>query len=351
MMSMLLSLHSFGTPRILGIAIYLLIGIIGFVPSSFSLSRQILIEAQVWELSNDEGFDWGVMWDYNQKEGASSADFQLYSSDLRLPIFDESGDPPKGLFGNFDVFDLRYGIMTMRIQAALRESRAQILANPKVVVVNGEEATISTGEAVPIVKFAYAADGQQTLNTVFEDTGVKLVVRAAIHNTSDEFVVLDIRPEVKEIARFEKLTSPDGEFELPLLTTRTAQSKVIVRSGKTLIMGGLYQEQTIENVKGVPGLKDIPLAGHLFRSKTQTKQKLDLLIEIRPTILLPGKASFVPAPFSTAPSVITESTQYQSLRLRPPGQPPSVFFPSPPPKREEERSGPKPRHRFKRSWN
>ncbi len=296
-------------------------------PSAWALSRQVLIEAQIWELSNDENYDWGVIWDYNSKKNSSSADFQLFSGDLRLPVFDESGDPPKGLFGSVDVFDLRYGIMNLRIQAALREGRAQVLANPKIVVVEGEEASVSSGEKVPIVKFEYNSQGQQTLNTVFEDTGVKLVVRAAIHNVSPEFVILDIRPEVKDIAQFVKLTSPDGEFELPLLTTRTAQSKVVVRSGATLIMGGLYQEQTTQLAKGIPGLKDVPMFGGLFRSKARTKSKMDLLIELRPTILLPGKDSFVPAPFTSSGQIFSGS-QYRSLRFRPPGQSPVITQPA-----------------------
>lgn len=305
------------------------LGIVLLLPgsSAWALSRQVLIEAQIWELSNDENFDWGVIWDYNSKEGGSSADFQLFSGDLRLPVFDESGDQPKGLFGSVDVFDLRYGIMNLRIQAALREGQAQVLANPKIVVVEGEEASVSSGEKVPIVKFEYNSQGQQTLNTVFEDTGVKLVVRAAIHNVSPEYVILDIRPEVKDIAQFVKLTSPDGEFELPLLTTRTAQSKVVIRSGATLIMGGLYQEQTTQLEKGIPGLKDVPMFGGLFRSKARTKSKMDLLIELRPTILLPGKDSFVPAPFTSSGQIFSGS-QYRSLRFRPPGQSPVITEPT-----------------------
>lgn len=261
------------------------------------LPKQVLIEAQIWELSDDYGMDWGVIWDYNKKENSPADNFDIFSADLRLPVFDESGDPPKGLFASADVFDLRFGIMTLRIQAALREGRAELLANPKVVVVNGMEATINTGEQVPIIKFTYEKN-QQTFKTVFENTGVTLKVTPHIHEASEEFVLLDILPEVREITRFEKLTSPDGEFELPLLTSRSAQSKVIIRTGQTLVMGGLYQEQTIQNEKGLPWLKDIPVAGRLFQSKTLTKEKRDLLIEIRPTILIPGKDSFLPAPLT-----------------------------------------------------
>jgi len=264
------------------------------------LPRQVLIEAQIWELSNDEGFDWGVIWDYDKKESSPADGFDIFSGDLRLPIFDESGDSrPKGLFASGDIFDIRFGIMNLRIQAALREGRAELLANPKVVVVEGLEATINSGEEVPIIKFTYDSKGNQTFKTIFEKTGVSLWVKAFIHEASPEYVLMDIRPEVKEITRFEKLTSPDGEFELPLLTRRSAQSKVMVRSGQTLVMGGLYQEQTISLERGAPLLRDIPGLGLLFRNKAETKEKRDLLIELRPTILLPGRDSFVPVPFSS----------------------------------------------------
>lgn len=266
------------------------------------LPRQVLIEAQVWELSDEKGFDWGVIWDYNKKESSNPGDFDIFSANLRLPIFDESGDvPPRGLFISGDILDLKYGILNLRIQAALREGRAELLSNPKIVTLEGRTATIHSGEKVPIIRFEYDSAGRQTLNTVFEDTGVKLVVRPDIHHVSQEYVILDIRPEVKEIARFEKLTSPDGEFELPLLTKRTAQSKVVVRSGETLIIGGLYREQTLQNERGIPFAKDVPWVGGLFRNKTKTMEKRDLLIEVRPTILLPGRGSFLPAPFTSGP--------------------------------------------------
>lgn len=299
MLRLALSKKRLGLCRAIGLAAGLLAlgGMRPLEAEAQGLPKQILIEAQIWELSEDYGMDWGVIWDYNKKESSPARDFDIFSADLRLPVFDESGDPTKGLFASGDIFDLRFGIMTLRIQAALHEGRAELLANPKIVVVDGMEATINTGEEVPIIRFTYEKN-VQTFRTVFENTGVTLWVKPFIHEASPEYVLLDIRPEVREITRFEKLTSPDGQFELPLLTSRSAQSKVLVRSGQILVMGGLYQEQTIQNEKGIPGLKDIPMVGRLFQSKTLTREKRDLLIEIRPTILVPGKDSFFPVPLS-----------------------------------------------------
>jgi Flp pilus assembly secretin CpaC len=278
----------------------LLVGM-GLAVSGWSepLSKQVLIEAQIWEISNNEQLDWGVLWDYDTKEDADTGDFQLFSADLRLPVFeDEGGDtPPKGLFASGDVFDLKVGIMNLRVQAALRENRAELLANPKIVVVNGHEASINTGEEVPIIRFEYDGKGNQTFSTVFERTGVILTVRAVVSAVSPEYVLLDIRPEVNEITRFEKLNSPEGEFELPLLTRRTAQSKVVVQSGRTLVIGGLYLEQSITLERGAPMVKDIPVIGSLFKRRSSSKEKRDLLIEIRPTVLLPGRGSFMPVTF------------------------------------------------------
>jgi len=313
----------------------LVLGLLAPPAAAEALPKQILIEAQIWELSNDDGMDWGIIWDYDRKEDSSGGDLNIFSANLRLPVFDEGGDPAKGLFATGDIFDLRFGIMTLRIQAALREGRAELLANPKVVVLNGTEATINSGEEVPIIKFAYEKN-VQTFKTVFENTGISLWVKPYIHEASPEFVLLDIRPEVREITRYEKLTSPDGEFELPLLTSRSAQSKVLVRSGQILVMGGLYQEQAIQNEKGLPGLKDIPLAGRLFQSKTMTREKRDLLIEIRPTILVPGRDSFLPVPLSRpVRGQPTETSEVRSGAR-------AVIPPSAEPQSTGERSGTRP---------
>lgn len=285
------------------IAIALLMLLAGLCQAQKQIPNQVLIEAQVWELSTDSNFNWGVIWDYNKKESSPASDFDIFSADLRLPIFEDqtSGVTNKGLFASGDVLDLKFGILNLRIQAALRKGKAEVLANPKVVVQDGHPASIKTGEQVPLIQMTFDAKRQQHFDTVFKDTGVTLNVTPYIYNASPEFVILDVQPTVNEITQFEKLKSPDGDFELPLVTTRSANSKVIVRSGDTLIIGGLYQEQTIRNINRLPFFGEVPLLNDLFRSRTETTDKRELLIEVRPTVLIPGKDSFVPAPFTGGP--------------------------------------------------
>jgi len=275
------------------------------------MPNQVLIEAQIWELSSDRNFNWGVIWDYNRKESSSPGDFDIFSADLRLPVFDplKAASTNKGLFASGDILDLKYGILNLQIQAALQEGKAEVLANPKVVVKDGHLARITTGEKVPLIELTFDPKRQQYFDTVFKDTGVTLSVTPFIHKASPEFVILDVMPTVSEITKFETLKSPDGDFELPQLTTRSVLSKVVVRSGETLIIGGLYQQQFLRNRNKMPFVGNIPLVGDLFQSRVEAAEKRELLIEIRPTILIPGKDSFVPAPFSAASAALQDSSR------------------------------------------
>ena len=102
-------------------------------------------------------------------------------------------------------------------------------------------------------------------------------------------------------------------------------------------MGGLYQEQTIQNEKGIPWLMDIPVAGRLFQSKTLTKEKRDLLIEVRPTILVPGKDSFLPVPL-TRP---TRADRAETSEVRSGARGATPLAPAPEPAADRSRSSPR----------
>jgi hypothetical protein len=121
----------------------------------------------------------------------------------------------------------------------------------------------------------------QVFNTIERKTvGTKLVVTPQI-NEGDS-VLLNIEQEVSSVAQ----TQAPGTSTLgPTFDTRTIKNAVLVKSGETVVLGGLMDEKTQEKVSKVPLLGDIPVLGYLFRSTSNSTSKRNLMVFIRPTIL------------------------------------------------------------------
>jgi len=126
-------------------------------------------------------------------------------------------------------------------------------------------------------------------NINFEEVGISLKVTPTI--TDDGKISMEIHPEVSEKIDDYQLTVVQGSTEIPytvpVIDTRTADTKVVIGNGQTLIIGGLIKEKTTSGVSKVPFLGDIPGLGWFFKSKKDTKNKTELLIFVSPTIITP----------------------------------------------------------------
>jgi len=108
--------------------------------------------------------------------------------------------------------------------------------------------------------------------------GVRLLVTP--HVGPDSSMILVVNPEISEIVEYR------GQFnERPVTSTRSATTQVEIRSGQTVMIGGLIREVNLKVERKVPILGDIPILNFLFRHKTTTKQKVDLMIFITPHLL------------------------------------------------------------------
>jgi hypothetical protein len=276
----------------------------GSVRAEPPLTRQILVEANIWEINESANIDYGVIWDLEDLDAEIN---DLLDSSIYLP----SGAGNTGAFiqTTLDIFreQTRDGVtddylvaqLDTTLQAAAGEGTVHLRANPKIVVAENEQAVIHAGERFPVTELTVSKQGLPTLNTVYKDTGVILTVIPTVFR--EDFVVLAVRPEVTDITSFVEEAAPPAVeggdpqiFRLPVLADRSAFSRMIVRSGGTVIMSGLLQEIRRETRREVPILGKIPLLGWLFRSYDLARVKSDILFEITPTILEPGESGFTP---------------------------------------------------------
>jgi MSHA type pilus biogenesis protein MshL len=174
------------------------------------------------------------------------------------------------------------------MQAIAQQGDVKVLSSPTISTLNNQKAIIRVGNQS--VFFITGAVATQTTVTQFIqpmtiDIGIILDVTPQI--AEDGTIIMNIHPSIT--AQTGSVTAPDGKSTFPLLSVRETDTTVRVRDGQTIIIGGLMQEQTEEDYTGVPVLQSLPLMGTLFRFKSRTKTKSELVIMITPTLQLGKK--------------------------------------------------------------
>lgn len=175
------------------------------------------------------------------------------------------------------------------LNALASTSNVRVLANPSVMARNGQPAFIQVGDEVPIVTSQQSTGNTVTLpggnasnniiqNIQYRSTGVVLRVKPVIH--AGGRIDLDVEQEVSSAS-----ATRTGVSASPTISTRRISTKLSLSDGATVLLGGLMQETKSASDTGVPGLKDLPLAGWLFRSTSEERVRTELVVLITPYIV------------------------------------------------------------------
>jgi general secretion pathway protein D len=174
----------------------------------------------------------------------------------------------------------RYALL---LRALATDSATNILSTPSIVTLDNEEAEIIVGQNVPFVtgQFTNAATTStnpfQTINR--QDVGLTLKVTPQVNE--GDTIKLDLEQEVSDVISISDTSGPTTR-------KRSIKTSVLVDDGGILVLGGLIQESVNETETKVPLLGDIPLLGRLFQSSTSSKEKQNLMVFLRPSILRDG---------------------------------------------------------------
>ena len=182
------------------------------------------------------------------------------------------------------------------VAAVLRASQGNnnlnILSSPNLLTQNNKEAEIIVAENIPFItsQSRDSTNLANVINTVErKDVGITLRITPHIHES--EFVSMDIYQEASAL-KTDALSLSQTTSVGPTWTKRSAKTTVLVKSGDTVILGGIIQESQTKNVSKIPILGDIPLLGWLFRFSSEEKTKTNLVIMLTPTIIQePGVVS------------------------------------------------------------
>lgn len=278
------------------------------------MPKQILIKARIMEvnrdLAKDIGLDWGT-----GSTGATSGNLEFVSAkkkggaDIAEMGFrgvapSAAGFDPKTAALTQDAFKFAYRKLTgtefeLVLHALEENANANILSSPVIVTLDNQEASILVGEKYPIVKTEVSEESSQIIGGSLEeykDIGIQLNVVPQISGEKDEFINMIIHPAVTSYTETVKVKRVDTGgvettlVEYPIISSREAETQILIKDGETIAIGGLLKDVKVEYEIGIPFLSKIPVLGWLFKRTTKDTEKVDLVIFITASIVNPDDA-------------------------------------------------------------
>ncbi len=237
--------------------------------------RQVLIEAKIVRVKLTPELEYGVDWERLMKRESIS----LESNFPVDPTITSIGKVVIGKLGSMNID------ATLKLLRTIGETK--LLSSPRISALNNEEATIFVGtkEAYTTSTTTTGTGTASTAITVnFIDVGISLKVTPVINE--DGYILMRIRPEVSRIDR--TLTIATGD-EIPIVDTTNAETRVMVKDGNTIIIGGLIKDESKRDTQQIPVLGSIPYLGTLFKHVKEENEKSELVVFLTPHIIDPDE--------------------------------------------------------------
>jgi len=253
--------------------------------------RQVLIESRIVIANNDFNKELGVRFGTSAQSntlGAGSSgsltglstnpnnDDQIRADstvgndlNVNLPV-----NNPSGSIG-LALAKLPLGmILELELSAMQAEGQGEIISSPRVVTSNQQQATIEQGTEIPYQE----ASSSGATSVSFKEAVLKLDVVPQI--TPDDRIVMDL-----EVSQDQVGSVFNG---VPSIDTRSVKTQVLVDNGETVVLGGIYEQTTSDNVERVPFFGDLPYVGFLFKNTAKSDTKRELLVFVTPKIVKEG---------------------------------------------------------------
>jgi len=243
------------------------------------LQRQVLLEVKIMEVTLNDGYEQGIDWNVNNSNVAADSSFNFKVSDITDIA---SGGGVLTLAGN----DFSAAINLLKTQGDVN-----VLSSPRVTALNNQKAVIKVGRDEYFVT-GYSTTTSTENNTVDQDveltpffSGIALDVTPQID--SDGGVLLHVHPSIIEVTDSIKTISGSTDIVLPLAKSDVRETDTVVKakSGEIIVIGGLMKTANKDLVAKIPFFGDIPWLGEIFTNRSQSVQKTELIILIKPIVV------------------------------------------------------------------
>ncbi|PSU82402.1 pilus (MSHA type) biogenesis protein MshL [Photobacterium phosphoreum] len=261
------------------------------------LVRQVVLEAKIMEVTLNDSYQQGINWQ-NITRSIGGTNIAIGSTPIvntaaiaALP----GGNAISDLLGGQTNITISDGNFTSVLSFLETQGDLNVLSSPRVTAANNQKAVIKVGGDEYFVTNVSSSNVSGDNSTAAPDieltpffSGISLDVTPQIDDQGGVLLhvhptVVDIKNEIKAVDLGEKF----GVYQLPLAksTIRESDSIIHARSGDVVVIGGLMKTVMTDQVSKVPLLGDIPLVGNLFRNINKVKQKTELVILLKPTVI------------------------------------------------------------------
>jgi general secretion pathway protein D len=233
---------------------------------------QILIEASILEVTLSDELRFGLQWYFNGRlnSSGSSGSGQLTSGGS-----DAIGRANPGF--SYTITN-SLGDVRAVLNALAEKSLLNVISSPSIMVLDNHTAQIHVGDQQPVRSSQVVTDGGNTTSSIqYKDTGVMLTVSPSVN--AGGMVTMEVEQSVTDVGQI------DAATEQRAFLQRQISSRVAVRDGETIVLGGLIRDNNTKTRQGVPLLHDIPVLGHLFGATTDVKNRTELLVMLTPRVL------------------------------------------------------------------
>lgn len=267
---------------------------------------QVMIEAKIIEVNTNASKELGIQWGGSYRKGdvyfSGGGTKESSTATTATPLTEGIGisgsafnvNLPaavgEGAGGALGIAIMgTHAILDLQISALEEQGNAKILSSPKVLVLNNQEATISSGTQILIPTTTTAGTSIGTTTSTSSSTSSTTTTgvtekEATLRLTVTPRILDDNQISLKIVAKREEFDFSRSVLGIPPKTSRETSTGVIVKNGETIVIGGIYTETDSESESGVPLLSKIPLLGWLFKKETKQKVRTELLIFITPQI-------------------------------------------------------------------
>ncbi|MGE3313188.1 MAG: type II secretion system protein GspD [Limisphaerales bacterium] len=250
---------------------------------SGSVARQVEIQARIFDVTLKDQFQFGIDWGH-AAEAFGGVATMGGSTIVTAPI------------GGATIRDSAFSFLfknentQVLLEALEEQGEVNVVSQPRIRVINNQTAMIKVGTETPFFTSRTTTIPGTTAGTTtqLQEDAVQTITIGTIlaitpQISSNDWVTLDVAPVLTSLV--ETRTSPSEATTAPVLDIKQASTLVRVRSGTTVVLGGLMQDEHGKTTKKIPVIGDIPLLGYLFRGTVDYTAKKELVISITPTIV------------------------------------------------------------------
>lgn len=236
--------------------------------------KQVLIEATIAELTLTDDLNYGIEWALMSKMEQGSYSLQTLGQ-LGL-------NTGTGLTFNFTSDSKR---LAAAVNAYAKENKLNVLSTPRIMVLDNQSASITVGSQVPLLSGS-------TSSSSVASTGVTVSTEAVQYVTTG--IILTVTPTINTsglltlaitLEDSEAQTNNTSSIDSPLITTQNLTTSVVASSSQTILLGGMITNNLSDTETKVPLLGDIPLIGNVFKTRSKSTTKSELIILLTPRIL------------------------------------------------------------------